>query len=224
MTFLGYKVDFNSGVFYTLLSKFWSVLSGPITSFVIAIYFTSVYQGYFYTFNTLLSLQIFIELGLGSVIQFFASHEWGNLYLNKENRIEGDYNSLNRLRSLARISFKWFFWGGVIAALIISIIGFYFFTTNATNGAHVNWKIPWLVLSVLTGLNLMLTPFWAILEGCNQVKKVYSFRFIQGMLFTMTLWISIIFKAGLWAACFASSASLVVSFFFYIQKTFLLFF
>ena len=119
--------DIDSAVFFTLISKFWSVVTGPLTSIVIALYFTSVIQGFYFTFNTLLSLQIFIELGLGSVIQLFVSHEWSRLEINDKGKLHGDQDSISRLRSVAQLSVKWFIVGSIIAVISLILVGVYFF-------------------------------------------------------------------------------------------------
>ena len=69
-----HRLEVDKAVFYGLLSKLWSLCSGPVTAIIIATKFTPEIQGYYYTFATILALQVFIELGLGKVILQFASH------------------------------------------------------------------------------------------------------------------------------------------------------
>lgn len=205
------KFDIDSAVFFTLISKFWSVVTGPLTSVVIALYFTSVIQGFYFTFNTLLSLQIFIELGLGSVIQLFVSHEWSKLEINSEGKLQGDENSISRLRSVAQLSIKWFLVGSVIAMISLIFVGVNFFSTSSKLIEKSEWIYPWISLAFLTGISIALTPFWSILEGCNQLKKLYKFRVLQSVIFTLALIISIISGASLWAAPIASLFSIIFS-------------
>lgn len=205
------KFDIDSAVFFTLISKFWSVVTGPLTSVVIALYFTSVIQGFYFTFNTLLSLQIFIELGLGSVIQLFVSHEWSQLEINSEGKLQGDENSISRLRSVAQLSIKWFLIGSIIAMISLIFVGVNFFSTSSKLIEKSEWIYPWISLAFLTGISIALTPFWSILEGCNQLKKLYKFRVLQSVIFTLALIVSIISGASLWAAPIASLFSIFFS-------------
>ena len=218
------KSFLESSVFSTLLSKSWYIIAGPVTALIIAVNFSSVLQGYYFTFNNLLSLQLFIELGLGIVIQFFCSHEWSNLSIDNKNRITGDEKSFKRLSSLSKIAFKWFFKGGIVAFIILYTLGFYFFEYNTTSDISINWELPWLALCVLTSINIAYTPFYSILEGCNQIKSLYKLRLFQGIFFTSTLIISILLGFQLWAPCFATLASILVGTFFIYKKYFYFFY
>jgi O-antigen/teichoic acid export membrane protein len=50
---------------------------------------------------------------------------------------------------------------------------------------------------------------WSLLEGCNQVANVYTFRFIQGLFLQISIWIAILSGAGLWAASISTFFGLV---------------
>jgi hypothetical protein len=204
---LAEKVEMDRAVLFGLLSKVWSVLSGPVSALLITSFFSPALQGYYYTFATVLALQVFVELGLGTVTQQFASHEWAHLKLEKNGEITGDASALSRLISLTQISMKWFLIGSLITAVGLSIGGYIFFSN--TNNYNISWRIPWISLSVLTAMNMLFTPIWSILEGCNQVVKLYIFRLIQTVLINISIWTSVVGGLGLWAA----SVSTIVSIF-----------
>ena len=206
------KFQIDKIVFLGILGKVWTILAGPLTAIFITNYFTTSIQGYYYTFATLLSLQMFIELGLGNVIQLFSSHEWAKLELSETKKIIGDSNSFSRLVSIFNISFKWFLKGSVLISSILIIGGYFFF--NTSKNYNVNWLYPWLSLSFLTGVNFLLSPFWSILEGCNQIKNLYTFRLVQIILINITTWLAIIFGAELWTASIVSIVSIFCSLFF----------
>jgi O-antigen/teichoic acid export membrane protein len=52
---------------------------------------------------------------------------------------------------------------------------------------------------MLAGANLFLSPGWCILEGCNQVRQIYGFRLVQGILVRVVLWSAMLLGGGLWA-------------------------
>ena len=54
---------------------------------MISWYLTAELQGYYYTFTSLIALQVFLELGFSIVVTQFASHEWANLNLDKNGYI-----------------------------------------------------------------------------------------------------------------------------------------
>jgi len=199
----------------------WGIMSGSLSIFLVVSYFSKIQQGYYYTFSSILALQIFIEMGIGSVIQQFASHEWAKLNFDENGEIVGDANALSRLISIANISFKWFFSGCSIVIIGLSFGGYFFF--NSPNSDYHGWITPWFFLCLFTGISFALTPMWSLLEGCNQVRKLYGFRFLQGVIINLSVWISIILGVGLWAAVVSSIVSIICAVIF-IRKNYYIFF
>lgn len=207
------KIEIDRPVFFSLLSKTWLIVIGPITIIFIIAKFSPELQGYYYTFSTLLALQVFVELGLGVVIIQFASHECAYLNITKEGIITGSEGALSRLSSLARLSLKWYAFGASILIILLGIGGIIFFSQTQKSGS-VNWVLPWLSLCLLTGINLCFSPIWSLLEGCNQLSELYFFRFWQGLIVNLSAWIAILCGAGLFALSISSIAFLVCSLFF----------
>jgi len=207
-----YKIEMDRAVFFAVSSKIWGLTAGPISMLLITTYFTQEIQGYYYTFFSLLALQTFIELGLGTVIQQFSSHEWAQLSLDPFGKIIGNPDAHSRLSSIAKIGVKWFGIGGGILTLGLALGGFIFFSTSPE--VNVGWKVPWFALSLLTGLTIILTPIWSLLEGCNQVGKIYTFRFMQVVISNIAGWTAIIIGAQLWTIVVISLTTAVCSFYF----------
>ncbi|MDD5108739.1 MAG: TIGR04372 family glycosyltransferase [Candidatus Omnitrophica bacterium] len=203
------KIEVDRAVLFGVLSKFWSVFAGPVTALLIVVKFTPEYQGYYYTFASLLALQVFVELGLGTVIIQFASHEWSKLGIDEGGNITGDKDALSRLRSLASITSKWYMVGAAIIALGLSVAGYMFFIKS--HNAGVNWVFPWFSLCFLTAVTICFIPVWALLEGCNQVSNVYTYRFFQGIITSLSVWVAIFIGAKLWAASISVVSVLLCS-------------
>lgn len=200
------RLDIDRAVFFSLGSRIWSLFTGPVTVLLIAARFTPELQGYYYTFASLVALQSFVELGFNSVLIQFASHEWAKLGLDSNGQIVGDTAAISRLASLARLAMKWFLTGGALVVVGLSIAGYQFFVEKSP--ASINWRLPWFALCAVTGLTLFFAPIWALLEGCNQVTKVYGFRFFQNVVTSLALWIAIAMHGNLWAASAAGVAGL----------------
>ena len=77
-------LDLDKAIVFALLLRVWQSVAGVVGLMLIAAFFTAELQGFYYTFSSLLSLQIFVELGLYGVVQTLASREWSRLSLNDD--------------------------------------------------------------------------------------------------------------------------------------------
>ena len=197
----------DRAVFFSIIGKIWNTGAGLVLAFLIAVFFSPEMQGYYYTFNSLLAFQIFAELGLGTVLTYYASHEWAKLEFDSHGRVTGDADALSRLTSLGRFALRWYLAAGAALTLILALGGPLFFATDG-NPAFP-WRAPWIVLCVVAGLNICVVPIWALLEGCNQVANVYTFRVIQYVASSVAAWVGIYLGAGLWVASIVGVAGLL---------------
>lgn len=201
------KFDADRTVLFGLANRIWSLCTGPITAILIATYFSAELQGYYYTFSTILALQVFVELGLGTVIVQFASHEWSKLDLCRNGRIVGDAEALSRLASIARFAVRWYSIGASVVAVGLGIGGCFFF--HLSRGVGIDWQLPWLTLCIIAGSAICLVPIWSLLEGCNQLAHVYAFRCVQSVITSFCIWGAIIAGLGLWTATISALVGLV---------------
>jgi O-antigen/teichoic acid export membrane protein len=200
----------NQAVFFSIIGRLWSMCAGLVTAFLIASFFSSEIQGYYYTFLSVLALQVFAELGLATVITSYASHEWASLTRDANGRVTGDKDALSRLSSLTRFALKWYLVVGLVAMVSLLTWGLFFFDRPAA-GQVILWRGPWLALCIITGINLWLMPIWALLEGCNQVNSVYRFRLIQAVVSSSAGWCGIYFGCGLWVTAIIGAGNLLVT-------------
>lgn len=186
----------NRAVGYLLGTRAWQSASYLVTALLITRRFSDATQGYYYTFLSLLALQVFVELGLAIVIINSASHEWTHLAVDGDFRITGDPDALSRLVSLGRIVIKWYAGAMILFVVGVGLGGWIFFSKNPNPG--VDWKGPWVALVLLAGIALCLTPFNALLEGCNQVVNTNRVKFQQVVLEGVAVWSALVLGLGLW--------------------------
>lgn len=205
------RLGVDRAVSYTLLVRAWQMLAGLCTIFVIAKFFTPIEQGYFYTFASILALQIFFELGLTYVVMQFASHEMALLSWSPDRLIKGDAVARARLGSLVRMSLKWYFIAACLFAIIVLPLGLLFFGKSPESLASGAWQIPWALLVMFTAGVLFVSPIFAILEGCNLMADVAKFRVIQDIFSYAVFWYAIVSGAGLFAISFLPAIRLLMA-------------
>ena len=173
------KIGIDGAIAFTVLSRFIQAAGGIVTLLFVAKSLTKVEQGYYYTFGSILAIQIFFELGLSNIITQFVAHENALLTWDSKTSFSGPEKSGSRLASLLRFTVKWF---GVISLLLffgLIISGHVFFNKFGKQNVYINWQIPWLILSLTTSFSLFFSPILAFFEGLGIVKEVAKIRFIQ---------------------------------------------
>lgn len=201
------RAEVEPAVVWGGLAAAWQFGSAPVTMLLIASGLSVVEQGFYYTFVSLIALQTYVELGLSVVVLNTASHEWARLRLTEEGTIAGDPRALSRLVSLARFALTWYGVASCLFAGTVGMGGHLFLAQQAS--LQVSWREPWWALVILTSLLLWALPFNALLEGCNQVTTIQKFRFSQAVLRTLSLWIALGVRGGLWAAVAAAAVGVL---------------
>jgi hypothetical protein len=189
----------DRAVGFTILARFWSSAAGLVTVALIARFLSPAQQGYYYTFGSLVALQIVFELGFSYVILQLASHERAELSISRAYEISGNPIAHARLASVIQKSVRWYSVAAALMAGTVLPIGFYFFSTHQHPGQTVFWRLPWCFAALMAALNFQIDPFLSFLEGCGYVPDVARLRFIQSATGSLLAWIVLINHHGLFA-------------------------
>lgn len=208
---MGRRFGMNRAIFYSLSSQAWMALAAPLTVLVIAKRLSPLEQGFYYTFSSVLSIQVFFELGLPTVVVQTASHEWASLQISESGAILGSPASISRLQGLAHLCLWWYGMAALLFSTALVFGGWWFLGANAA-GAELEWHAPWVLLSVLTGAYLLLTPIISLVEGCNQVASVYRMRFLQASMSSAAIIVGLLSGIGLYALPLAAAIRFVIGF------------
>ena len=201
----------DRAVSYTLLSRGLQLILAPVSLLLVARFLSPVQQGFYYTFASLLALQIFFELGLSYVVLQFASHEKARLTWTERGTLEGDAAAKLRLGSLLRLALTWY---GVAACLMVALIlpiGLVFFGRNSSAASGGGWQLPWIWLTLTTAGTMLVSPVFAVLEGCGLVAEVARFRTVQVGAAYGAAWLALFLGAGLLASPIMATVGLVVA-------------
>ena len=203
----------DRAVGFTVLARFWSSAAGLVTVALIARFLSPAQQGYYYTFGSLVALQIVFELGFSFVILQLASHERAELSISSDYEISGAPIAHARLASVIQKSVRWYSVAAVLMAGTLLPVGLYFFSTHQHAGQTVSWQFPWCSAALMAALNFQIDPFLSFLEGCGYVPEVARLRFMQSVTGSLLAWTALIGHHGLFAPSMMlfgmASASLV---------------
>jgi hypothetical protein len=203
-TFLAERLLIDRSVALAILLRGWQLAAGVFSLWVIGRFFSPEVQGYFYAFASLLSIQMFFDLGLTGVLTYVASHEWAAA--SNEAHPES-LKAQRRLAELVERSWQWYGLCSVLFCATAMGVGFWFFSAEADG---VSWQLPWLGAVALTSASLWLYPAFGILEGCNFIATLNGFRLVQAILGNLVVWTVIILGGGLWSVVASACVRLAV--------------
>ncbi len=138
---LARALGIDRAIAFTVLARGWSSLAGIGTLTLIARFLTPAEQGFYYTFYSLVAMQIVFELGFSVVILQTASHEAAHLEIAPDGRIQGPEAAHARLASVLQKSVRWYTVAAVLMAAVLLPVGIHFFRANtgAPGAAAVHW-------------------------------------------------------------------------------------
>ena len=190
-------LDFH--VLATLFFRGWAVFAGGATILLLPLWLSPIEQGYYFTFSSILALQVFFELGLNQIIMQLVSHEVAHLHETADGTFRGEASRLDRLSSLAILIQRWYRIIALFFALIGGAVGIIFFKQK--NIEQISFLLEiWIILIGATAINLWLSPKLSVMEGCGKVGQVARLRLIQSILGYSCFWIMLLSGSGLFAS------------------------
>ncbi|MDE0839655.1 MAG: hypothetical protein OSB41_11465, partial [Kiritimatiellae bacterium] len=186
----------DGATFFSIVNKAWGGLVGMVSVVLIAKTLSPVEQGFYYTFSSLLALQVVLELGFSYVIAQVTAHEFALSEQHESTSVRK--RAFSRLISVFWLSLKWYGILAIFFAVFCSMSGEIFFHATSSDSPRV-WNIPWLLAVMTFALSIPLIPVYSFLEGCNRVSAVAKARTIQDVVAYCALWGMFLLGAGLYA-------------------------
>jgi hypothetical protein len=200
----------DAGVRATALARLVALAGAPVTLWLAATRVPVALQGYYFVAVNVIALAQLFELGLGTIVVQFASHEWPLLRWGKQGGIEGDPASRDRISALLRAAIRWYGRAG-LALFVVAGVGGVMIFRNPFIGSPLAFAILWMGLVAMTGLYLLLVPFLCVAEGCGDLLSVQRMRAVQALAILVTLWLGLLFTGALMAVWLAAMAQLAVA-------------
>jgi hypothetical protein len=179
------------------MGRGWGVIATPLTWLFISRWLRPAEQGFYYTFGSVIALNLFLELGLAFVLVQFASHEKAHLEWTDNNTLSGSELAQDRLAAVLKIAMKWYCVAAVLVILLVMPAGLVFFSRNAT-ASPVAWRAPWMLLTAGSAMELVTLPLLAILEGCGKIWHIAFLRLGQSVFANAALWLTLALHGALY--------------------------
>lgn len=186
------KIGMDKAIAYSSGSRIVQGVAGVLTVFFVSTFLTGVEQGYYFTFGSILALQVFFELGLTGIMTQYVAHEVSHLTLNSTAHYDGEERYVSRLSSLVHFCFRWYLIISIIVFLFLIATGYIFFTKYGKEDLEVDWEIPWLLVCIGTAIKLFQSPFNSILLGLGKVKEMSQVGFYQQVILPLSIWLGLV--------------------------------
>jgi hypothetical protein len=179
----------DRAVFFSLLNRGVMISAAVVTLVLVVVYFPPELQGYYYTFTSLLVLQTILDLGMGTVLVQFVSHEWSKLDFDARGNVCGDEVASRRVAGLLRVGLLWYAVAAVAFFGIVGAVGSLLLKRYGTSSS-VLW--PWWLLCGAVSVSIFQVPLRSVLEGSNQVARVQKAAAVISILAAAAGWIAIV--------------------------------
>lgn len=208
------KIGMDGAIAYSSGSRIFQAFAGVFTVVFIAAFLSKEEQGYYYTFNSLLAIQTFFELGFTTIITQFVAHEVSYLKIDS-NSIQGDDYYCSRIGDLLRFSMKWYSIAAIIFLCVVIFVGLFFFYNSNDS---ISWRGPWIIICIATAIKLFQSPITAILIGVGKVKEMNKILFYQQIVTPIIMWTLLATNCKLYVLGISSFISIAVWFYFILKK------
>lgn len=199
------KLGMDSAIAFTSGNGILNAAIGVVSVFIYTTCISKEEQGYLYTFNSVMAIKVFFELGFTGIITQYVAHEHAHLKWAEDGiSLLGEEKYKSRLSSLLHFCVKWYTIISLVYFVVLQVSGISFFSTFGRDD-NVSWKIPWMFISFFSAFGLFQAPFYSFTRGLGLVKEMAEMDFYVTIVGTIVSW-----------ACFLNGFSLysiIISFF-----------
>ena len=160
-------VGLDRAIAFTVFARAWSSTAGIVTVMLIARFLTPAEQGFYYTFGSLVALQVVFELGFSFVILQLASHERAHISISSDGSVTGDSHAHARLASVLQKTVRWYSAAAVFLFLFLLFAGIHFFNAHQQPGQPVSWRSAWWLTAMMASITFQLDPILSFLKDAD---------------------------------------------------------
>ena len=186
------KIGIDKSIAYSSGATILRAITGLTSIYFISLCLTGEEQGYYYTFGSILAIQVFFELGFTGIITQYVAHEQAHLKWTDDGlHLFGEEKYKSRLTHLLHFCIKWYSVIAILLFFVLTIVGYVFFCKYSKDES-VSWVFPWLFISLGTCLNLMISPLNSFVQGLGKVKEMSKIAFYIAFIAPAASWICLL--------------------------------
>lgn len=201
---------FDFHVQATLLLRVWTIAAGFLTVLAVPYWLSAEEQGFYFSFGSLIALQLFFELGLSYVVTQHTAAQLPFLSM-KDGRIIGENVNVARVARLLYLTSRAYAVIALIFFISVGTAGTWFFASAKTTS--VSWSVSWWLMVLMTAGNLLVSPWLATAQGLGRVGDVARIRTYQSIVGYVIAWTLMANGFGLFALPAITAASFAGSLF-----------
>lgn len=200
-------VDYDVG--NTIFLRLWSIFIGVIVVAIVPVMLSVEEQGYYFTFSSVIGIQVFFELGLNFVVVQVISHEKAAISI-VDGQLLGKESAIDKINAIIVFLFKWYRLLAVLFFVFSFVLGWLFFSRYGRL-TYEQWLMPWFLLTLFSSINLFISPFFSVWEGMGFVGDVAKLKLSQSVLGYLLMIAFLIFGFGLFSFPAVSAVSSFMS-------------
>lgn len=186
------KLGVDKSIAYSSGARVIQGIAGVGSMFFISTFLTGVEQGFYFTFGSILALQVFFELGLSGIMTQYVAHEVSHLKLDSNGIYQGDDRHKSRLSHLIHFCVKWYAVTSLLVLSFLIIVGsLYFQKYGSSQAVDLDWRTPWMLICIATAVQLFISPLTAIITGLGFVKETSKISFFQQLIVPLCTWVGL---------------------------------
>lgn len=204
------KFGLDKAIIFTSSASILGAFGSVVSVILVVKYLTGIEQGFYYTFGSIVAIQIFFELGLNGIITQYVAHEVSYLKWESDHVLCGESKYISRLSSLLHFSLKWYLFFASILIISLITIGYIYFNRYSTVSGTMGWGAPWILLATGTGINLIISPIIAFLQGLGKVKEIAKTQLILQIFKLSLVWVGLMAGAKLYVLGMSSFVGIII--------------
>ena len=188
-------------VLFSVLAKISQAFGMIILLLSVSLFLDDIQRGFYFSFTSIASLQVFFELGIGVVITQHAARYivdcGGSLDFNNHSNPA----AFKKIRGLFQFNLIWTTLAGLFLFVMMMPSGIIFFN-SVQESESVSWFFEWFILCIAIAIFLPMSSQLSFFEGAGYLREVLKLRLFLALSSYVVAILVLFFGFALYAVSF----------------------